>query len=267
MISEDREPQPRTPTLIWALLASALIHALVLPVLLRGWSQSVSRSEQPREREIVIASTAARIETRPVPRPPSLAAPASSHKAAAPSRPALARAPAAPRHELARQARQAPPQPAPKPRRPAQTSFERQLAEQRAQFAREVARLRRQNDPLSIATRPTASPAAFRRSYFDVPGRLNRPDIQALLFPLRHWVAGDASCYYVRYVAQFSTGGHEDGVIPWPVCYPVTADRIAHPPFPHALPIPVPQPDYVLPAGTPLTPLLRTIYDRRPSPG
>jgi hypothetical protein len=80
---------------------------------------------------------------------------------------------------------------------------------------------------------------------------------------MRHWRANDMSCYYVRYIAQFTSGGSEDGVIPWPVCYPLNDDVMINPPYPHDLPIPVPQRDYVLPPGTYLTPLLRSIYDRR----
>ncbi len=83
-----------------------------------------------------------------------------------------------------------------------------------------------------------------------------------MLTPLKHWLAGDLSCYYAQYDAQFSGGGSEQGVIPWPVCYPRNADAMIHPAYPHDLPVPFPPPGYVLPAGKYLTPLLEGLYDR-----
>ncbi|MBV8117592.1 MAG: hypothetical protein JOZ01_06415 [Candidatus Eremiobacteraeota bacterium] len=72
-------------------------------------------------------------------------------------------------------------------------------------------------------------------------------------------------CYYARYVAQYTHGGNEAGTIPWPVCYPIDDDKIAHPPWVHDVPVPTPPSDYVLPPGTYLTPLLARIYANRVS--
>jgi len=110
-------------------------------------------------------------------------------------------------------------------------------------------------------------PAAYRRTFFDVPGHRDIDAVAVQLIPLRHWFQGVNSCYYTRYVAQYTRGGNEEGTIPWPVCYPINDDRIAHPPFVHDVPVPVPPPGYVLPPGTYLTPLLARIYAFRNAGG
>lgn len=264
MISEESDRERDSKNLLWAVLASVLIHALVLPAAFWSWSRSVAQSAQPRQREWVVSSTAIRIEKRTVPMP--RAVPVPRHQPVPPQPQALPVTPAqaAPsaRAEVAKPAPTAPPQ-AESKREGTAASFEQQLAQQQQNFSQEVARLRAQNNPLSIAQKTQSQPETYRRTYFDVPGHQERNVVQALLFPLRHWYASGQSCYYVRYVAQFSKGGSEDGVIPWPVCYPANDDIMANPPYPHDLPIPVPQRDYVLPSGTYLTPLLKSIYDRR----
>jgi hypothetical protein len=271
MISEERDQRRGAKNLLWAFLASILIHALVLPAAFWSWSRSVLISQQPPRREWVVSSTAVRIEHRTVPQRRSAPAPPQPRPVLpqpqpVPPRPQrqpqpIAAAPARP--EIARSAPTAPPQPEKRVERTAQPSLESQLQRQERTFSQEVARLREQNNPLSIAEPREPPAAAFRRTYFDVPGHAHRNQVEALLIPMRHWYANDMSCYYVRYVAQFTLGGGEDGVIPWPVCYPANDDAMANPPYPHDLPIPVPQRDYVLPSGIYLTPLLRSIYDRR----
>ncbi len=273
MISEERQERGRF-TLVWALLLSVVLHAMLLPLLL--WMGGVDIRIVPRrppERELVVASTAIRIEKRPIPQPrartarPSVSRPRSQPvrpQSAQPQRAQPVRTPSA-RHELARNAPTAPPQPKLQKRTEAhqKPSLEEQIAQQERAFSQEVARLNARNDPLSIATPAPQRPASYRRTFFDVPGHRQRTTVQALLIPLSHWYTNGLSCYYTRYVAQFGNGGSEDGVIPWPVCYPESEDRMAHPPYPHNLPIPVPQPGYVLPTNTYLTPLLRAVYNLR----
>jgi len=263
MISEERDDERRSKNLLWALLASILIHALVLPAAFWQWSRSLAESARPLDREWVVSSTAVRIERRAVPRPPALprAVTPPQRLSMVPSEGGVTRA--LPRPELAKPAPTAPPQPTAQPERTSAPSFEQQLAQQQQTFSQEVARLHAQDNPLSIAPKTQQAASAWRRTYFDVPGHRHRNEVEALLIPLRHWYARDMSCYYVHYVAQFTEGGSEDGVIPWPVCYPANDDAMANPPYPHDLPIPVPQRDYVLPSGTYLSPLLRSIYDRR----
>lgn len=271
MISEERDQDRGSKTLLWAFLVSILIHALVLPAAFWSWAHSVLLSQQPPKHEWVVSSTAVRIEHRTVPRRRSIARqahprPIPPKPQPVPPRPELQAQPVAPaarRPEIARVVPTAPPQPQEQPEHRTTPSLQSQLERQQQTFSQEVARLREQNDPLSIAEPREPPPAAYHRTYFDVPGHSHREAVEALLLPLRHWRDNDMSCYYVRYIAQFTTGGSEDGVIPWPVCYPANDDAMINPPYPHDLPIPIPQPDYVLPPGTYLTPLLRSIYDRR----
>jgi outer membrane biosynthesis protein TonB len=270
MISEDRDQRRDAKTLLWAFLASILIHALVLPATFWSWTRDLLLSQQPPKHEWVVSSTAVRIERRTVPQPRSRPVPpprpVPQQPQPVPPRPQtvlrpVAR-PEARREEIAREAPTALPE-AKRPERTAQPSLEQQLQQQEQTFSQEVARLREQNNPLSIAAPREPPASAWHRGYFDVPGHVHRNEVEAILIPLRHWYAGSMSCYYVRYNAQFTEGGSEDGVIPWPVCYPSNNDVMVNPPYPHDLPIPVPQRDYVLPSGTYLTPLLRSIYDRR----
>jgi hypothetical protein len=268
MISQERDEKPRGRLLLlWATLLSVAIHALVIP--LAAWLASINLTlvtARPPERETVVASTAVRIERRPMPQPRVRVLPPSAPARSA-TRPRVEQraAPAAARPpELARESPSAVPQPTPQEiRRNEPATLEQQIAQQERAFSQEIARLRARDNPLSLATRAPAPPAVYHRTYFDVPGHRDVDAVQVQLIPLRHWYTSATICYYTRYVAQYTHGGTEDGTIPWPVCYPVNDDKIAHPPFVHDVPIPIPPPDYVLPAGTYLTPLLARIYAKR----
>ncbi|HEY1654463.1 MAG TPA: cell envelope integrity protein TolA [Candidatus Tumulicola sp.] len=255
--------------LLWGLALSLAVHALL--VVLTSWlwfAKLPLFAPKAAPRESIVASTAVRIERRPVPQPRSQSAP----NPAPPSvpqpipRPATRAAPpAARRPELARQNPRARPQPTRQPAAPDRpSSLQRQIAAQQQTFSQEIARLRAGNNPLSLAVKPREAPAAYRRTYFDVPGHRDFDAQQVQLVPLRHWYDAGAICYYTRYLAQYTHGGNETGTIPWPVCYPIGEDRIANPPYVHDVPIPFPPRDYVLPAGTYLTPLLANIYRQRP---
>ena len=268
MISLERDERPRERLLLlWATVLSLLIHALFVP--LAAWMGLLHLPwlrPPPAQRETVVASTAVRIERRPVPQPRVQQAP---HPVPAPVAPRphpaqRAAPPAVPRHELAREAPSAPPQPPPQSTPPTQApTLQQQIAQQEHAFSQEIAQLHARNNPLSLATRAPETAAAYRRTYFDVAGHRDVNAVQVEVIPLRHWYAGSTICYYTRYVAQYTHGGSEEGTIPWPVCYPLGADRIAHPPFVHDIPVPLPPPGYVLPPGTYLTPLLSRIYANR----
>jgi hypothetical protein len=272
MISGRRDDRERG-LLLWAFVLSILLHALLAP--LYGWTGIVRFApSKPVQKEMVVASTAIRIERRTIAVTANRAAPATRaaqpQRATQPVRPGPR--PATPRHELARQVPQATPQPQPttdhpggRPAPPEQATLQQQLASQEQRFARVAEQFRSQNNPLSLAPPKQQISAAFHRSYFDVPGHVQKQAVQIQLIPLRHWYAGATICYYARYVAQFATGAGEDGTIPWPVCYPVNDDRIANPPYVHDVPLPLPPAGFVLPAGTYLTPLLAHIYGSRES--
>lgn len=275
MISEERDEGRGRYNLLWALLLSAALHATLLP--LAFWTVGMKLpflAPKPPEREQVVASTAVRIERRAVPQPrapvprPQVRPqprPRPQPKPQPRSQVAPAARPSAPPRELARNAPTASPQPTPQKglANSVQGALERQIAQEQEQFSREAERLNQHNRPLSIATSAAQPPTTYHRAYFDTPGRTQRNVVQAVLIPISHWSTGNLSCYYTHYVAQYANGGNEEGTIPWPVCYPANDDRMIHPPYPHSLPIPVPQPDYVLPAGTYLTPLLRSVYNLR----
>jgi outer membrane biosynthesis protein TonB len=264
MISEEHE-EPNSRAWIWAIPLSALLHAFALPLALLAFASKLVFAPAPRpESEQVVATTAVRIERRPSPR--SQGAPAQPAGQPVPqqaeSRPAQPQPQTAPGTTPTPQPTPEPTKAPPVPRKQRSTPLQQQIATQQQTFQKEVARLRQRNQPLSIATVAPEPPASYHRSAFDVAGTRTRESAQALLFPTRHWMEGGMSCYYTRYVAQFSDGGTEDGVVPWPVCYAPADDRFAK--FPNAagvpLPIPYPPPGYVLPPGTYLSPFLKRIY-------
>lgn len=269
MISRERDERPRERLLLlWATALSILIHALFVP--LTAWLALLHlpwMTPPPPKRETVVASTAVRIEQRPVPQPRVQERPQPRPVHPPAPRPHTAQRAAPPavlRHELAREMPAASPQPAPQTPPPTQApTLQQQIAQQERTFSQEIAQLHARNNPLSLATKAPAPPAAYRRTYFDVAGNRDEDAVQVEVIPLKHWYAGATICYYARYVAQYTHGGSEEGTIPWPVCYPVNDDHIANPPFVHDIPVPEPPPGYVLPPGTYLTPLLSRIYANR----
>jgi hypothetical protein len=141
--------------------------------------------------------------------------------------------------------------------------LQQQIAVQQQAFQKEVAELHKKSAPLSVATMAPAQPSSYHRSAFDAPGKLSRDTAHAILFPLSHWMEDGLSCYKTRYIAEFSTGATEEGLVPWPVCVPPTDDRFAK--FPTGgvpMQIPYPQPGYVLPPNTFLSPFLKLIYTK-----
>lgn len=272
MISEEGTERRGIRRLIWPGLVSLFLHLIVMPAV--GWfwlSSFLHEFSKPPPQEQVLMSTAVRIERRPVPRPvnhpvavtppqPQVVAHAAS-QAAAPSH----AAPAAPLHELARENPTAPPQPPAEKRvQPAPESMESRLQRQEQQFSQAIASLKAKNAPLSIATTKPQPAAAFHKATFDMSGYHEPKGAEMVMVPLKHWNEGGLSCYYVSYTAELAAGGGEDGTIPWPVCYPPNHDYFLLEIGSRA-PIPYPQPGYVLPPGTYLTPLLKRIYEHEQS--
>lgn len=262
MITATDNPARRRRDLLWAFLASCTINLALWAVAI--WLSHLHVMMMPpreREQEYVVSSSAARIEQRrPVPVPRSATVVAKQPPAAVPQHRAHV-VPQPQRHprEIART------RPNAEPQQP-QNTFSRTLAQQEQQFAREAARLHAANAPLSTATISPQAASAMRKQYVNISGDTEREGVQAVLVPLKHWFDGNASCYYVRYDAEFTGGGSEQGIIPWPVCYPRTADRMLPLDREHALPIPYPPAGFALPHGSYITPLLRGIYDKRPNP-
>jgi hypothetical protein len=129
-------------------------------------------------------------------------------------------------------------------------------------FEKTIARLRQENNPLISAARATVKPQAPKRFNFDFSGSVGtEPTAEGILTPEKIWRDEGYDYYYVRYWVQYADGSTETGIVPWPLRY-----RPADDPFRLGLehfPLPGPMPDYVLPAGTNLHPLVAFCYKHR----
>jgi len=248
--------QDRRRRLTLAALLSLVVHIVALPLLVWLLFARVFLIPPNQKPETVSVSTAARLEKTDRPLPKNITKPVVSQ--AAQPKPVPSSAP--PRHELAKAVPRAPAQP-PKPA--LHPSLGQTLAQQEAQFARTAAKLRAENDPLSVAT-PNGTPASTQKQIVNEMGKDHQETFYAILTPTKHWIDGDLSCYYTSYDMRTSAGGEDDGDIPWPVCYPKNHDRMLPLSRPHELPVPFPPPGYVLPAGTYLTAFIRSIYEGHP---
>ncbi len=277
MISDSALYRRRDSLLFWAVALSVLIHALgfVLYGAFRGYLPAWLHPPN-RPAQIIMLSSSTRIEHRSVPeraqprhrgvRAPQSARPVAPRPQVRPRRQVAAAAPAY--HELAQPAPSATPMPQPqRSAAPAAQTFAQRLAREQAAFTREVAQLRRQDNPLSIATIPPRPASAYRRAYVNTSG-INGKQISAVdvVTPIRNWIGDGLDCYYVHYDVQFSTGAAESGEMPWPLCFSPQHNALS-PTLPVGSEIPtqdlLPRADYVLPSGTYLSPFLRWLYNQR----
>lgn len=256
----DEVSQNERARLSWALLASALFNLLFWPLLV--WlfgTKLVFVPPNPQREQFIVSSSAIRIDRKTVPQPksaPQRAVPVPQHvqvpKVTVPRPPAE-------HHEIAREEPHAPPQPPAK----TQSTLAEKLAKDEQRFAQETHTMHASNNPMSIATIAPQPPSTYQRSYMDLSGKDQQEHVFAVLTVREKFQTPSLHCYYVSYAAQFSGGGTDDGTIPWPVCYPKDHDAMLPLDRPHMLPVPAPQPGYVLPPGTVLSPLLREIYDHQ----
>lgn len=258
MITElDDAPNNERSRLAWALAASAVLNIFLWTISVWLFATRTELVHQNEAAKFIVASTSIRIEHRTIPQPqheptrtiPAPAQPQVTHR--------VQRQPPTQREEISRYTPDAPP--APRVARKTVT-FAQTLALQEQEFARESKAMHENNNPLSIATIAPQPPAAFRRSFIDISGNDQQERVSAVLRVLSKFTTDTLHCYYVHYDAQFSGGGTDDGNIPWPVCYPKDHDAMLPLDRVHSLPIPAPQPGYVLPPGDALTPLLQNIY-------
>jgi outer membrane biosynthesis protein TonB len=276
MISEEQEEPSsrRARQWAWAIPLSILLHAVLVPLALVIFEPKLVFAPQAhKETELVVATTSIRIEQRPVPRRYSPQSQAQVGQIAPQPRPR-------PRQAQPNALPEATPtpQPTPKPvpsssttplpsvkpsiapkKRPAEP-LQEQIASEEQAFQKTVDQLHKSENPLSIATIAPHAPASYHRSAFDAPGESKNVHQQMVLVPIQHWNTGPMSCYYTSYTEQSSTGTSEDGLVPWPVCYPRGDDILARCPMGCRAPIPYPPPGYVLPANTYLSPFLLAIY-------
>lgn len=135
-------------------------------------------------------------------------------------------------------------------------------AQQENQFEKTIARLREENNPVISAARPVQTPEAAKHYTYDFSGSLGTaPSAEGILTPEKSWHEDGYDYYYVRYWVQYPDGTTETGIVPWPLRY-----RPEHDPFRLGIehfPLPVPLPDYTLPPGTVLHPLVAFCYKHR----
>lgn len=135
-------------------------------------------------------------------------------------------------------------------------------AQQQQVFEKTIAKLREENNPLVSAARPVPSPEAPKRYSYDFSGSVGTgPHAEGILTPEKSWREDGYTYYYVRYWVQYADGSTETGIVPWPLRYKPAQD-----PFRLGLehfPLPAPMPDYVLPPGTNLHPLVAFCYEHR----
>jgi len=238
----------RRRALFWSTIASALLHAVIIALLLL----LAVRAFIPRgTKETVAEQSLITIEkkARPTPAPQHHAQPV--HQRHAPR----ARAP---RYELAKTVKTpATPQP---PRPPVVHGTPSALARDEAAYAKEVAQLNRQNDPRAIPTIDPASQQSSTKSYkFALPSTAHGSEHgNGIITPTRSWRDGDQDCYYGRYEYTYADGAMEDGSIAWPFCYDADSDPFKLPP--HPIPFPLPLPGFKLPADADLPPLEKAVY-------
>lgn len=204
-------------------------------------SSSIRHAPRPRPRQPVRATKPLpqRAVPRPQPRPQQKPQPAQPEV----------------KHELAQiDRRSINPPPA--------RSLNANTTQQEQLYEKTIAKLREENNPLVSSARSTVAPQAPKRFNYDFSGSLgSAPTAEGILTPEKSWRDNGYDYYYVRYWVQYADGSTETGLVPWPLRYKPADD-----PFRLGLlhfPLPVPLPDFVLPAGTNLHPLVAFCYKHR----
>ena len=259
---------------IIALLVSTLLNVLV--VIIIGWARSLRGLLKDTPREEALATTTIRLERRTIPKPES---PATQPKTATqphehisppqqqPLQTPLPQTPA-PRRVLAQEAPTAPPQtdrtPTPQTKTAQQPTLQQQLDKQQQQYEKTVAQIHAENHALSVATIPPATPEAKVVSSFDESGQRDYfRGGHGILDPVKSWRVDAAhTCYYAEYSFRYNSGATEEGVVPWPICYPNNDDEFKKPP--HSMELPTPQPGFS--SNQFMTPLIKYYYNHKTGP-
>lgn len=250
----------RTRPLFWYTLLSAALHFLTLGLVAAWVVHALLHVPQPKAQTpiLVTISSAQRIAPRPHPvraRHP-LQKPAHQqpqrHPLIARAQPAL---PQAQRPELSVRKRVA------YAESKSQTLTQRQIDAQTRAFQQTIAQAKQANDPVAGAANDAVSPAASKRYAMNMQGDQGRPTPEGILYPLKRWTDGPYVYYYVRYDAIYADGTPESGDVPWPIRFPIANDPFAR--DRHRMPLPGPLPDFVLPSGVTMQPLVKNCYDHR----
>lgn len=126
-----------------------------------------------------------------------------------------------------------------------------------------ISKLRSQNDPLLGAERPVEHTTTTQKHYASdlVTSFGTSPGSLGVLTPVTSWHQDGYNYYYVRYYVQYPDGAVETGTVPWPLRYLPSSDPFAlH--IEH-FPLPLPLPDFTLPSGTNLRPLISYCWEHR----
>jgi hypothetical protein len=249
----------RARPLFWYSVLSAALHfawiAIVGVLLMRTFVPlSTQKQQQPM---IVTISSAPKIQSRPravvahrpIVRPEPVQRPVP--REAVQRR--IARPISRPRHELSKPARVA------YASQNSQQLTQAQLQEQTRIYQQTIARAKAASDPVSGAADSTLTPAATKRSAMNLQGQFAKPQPEGVLYPSKRWVDGAYVYYYVTYTAVYADGSSESGVVPWPIRFPLGDDPFAR--GIHRMPLPGPLPDYVLPSGVAMEPLVKNCFD------
>lgn len=143
---------------------------------------------------------------------------------------------------------------------PAPQLTQSQLQAQTRAFEQTIAQAKAASDPVAGAANSNVQPAATKRYAVNLQGETGKPQPEGVLYPSKRWVDGPYVYYYVTYTAVYADGSTESGVVPWPIRFPLGADPFAR--GIHRMPLPGPLPDYVLPAGVAMEPLVKNCFDR-----
>ncbi|MGA7748061.1 MAG: hypothetical protein WCC70_12460 [Candidatus Aquilonibacter sp.] len=280
MITEtDDQQQQRDDdrtTLVWSLLVSGFANLMVWIVL--GWAiimhiRTLAPVQDRAEiltvttqmmRAPMVASSSQHLAARshPIPRtqhePSHQAQPEPQHKSVAMTLAATPRPQEQPT-ELARTTPNGTPQPRSAPKRT--TALAEELAQQQAAFQKEADALNAKNGPISVATiDPNQRQSASKSYHMNLSGNAElQGEGYGFLDPLQRWIENGLHCYKGQYHWLYPTGGTEVANIPWPFCYPPSADPIAH--GLRQFPFPLPLDGYRLPAGTYLYPIEKNVYE------
>jgi hypothetical protein len=136
-----------------------------------------------------------------------------------------------------------------------------QIQAQTRMFERTIAQAKAANNPVAGASNNSLTPAATKRYAMNLQGQFGKPQPEGVLYPSKRWVDGPYVYYYVTYTAVYADGTTESGVVPWPIRFSLGEDPFAR--GIHRMPLPGPLPDYVLPAGVAMRPLVKNCFDHR----
>lgn len=246
----------RYRVLLWCLAFSIAFHFLIVPLIvsLLGFHHSAKPVQeavyQTRSSSLEIARRPPRPRPASIPQPPTPPHPAAPAKTAQSIQQAQR-----PERQQAQRREVARIEPRAHVSAPRISSSGIDFAQQQAAFERTIAQLRRESNPVSSAARAVQTPSAPRRYTYDFSGSFgSSPHAEGVLTPVKSWRDGPYDYYYVEYSVQYADGTTETGYVPWPIRYlPQRDPFLQH--WEH-FPLPVPLPDFRLPAGTDLHPLI-----------